>query len=180
MQTANHTTTTSPAQPMLDIYPAQLAELSIKQLAGLPAHQLVQAHDELNQLITWSAQIRAKLDAAIELRVGNAARHAMTTSGQSGEVCFDQDDLSVRFSQRLQIQWDQSSLRDFARRIAEAGDHVENFLDVQFSVDEVRYQSWRPSLQALVARARIEVLGMPTFDLALNSGTTGAFQAEVG
>jgi hypothetical protein len=160
--------TANAPRPPLTLYPAQLAEQSIKQLAELPAYQLVEANDNLNQLIDWSTQIRAKLDAAIELRVGNAARQALrTTESPSSEVQFDDGELRVHFSQAVEIQWDQTRLRQFANRIAESGDQVENFLDIQFSVDEARFQRWGPSLQALVARARIEVQCTPRFALTL-------------
>jgi hypothetical protein len=152
MQTLAQSNPTIAPRPPLAVYPTQHAEQSIQQLAHLPADHLVQAHADLNALMVWSAQIRAKLDAAIELRVGNAARQSLVAMGQIfGEATFDDGDLRVRFHQPHSIQWDQARLRHFAQRVAEAGDQVENFLNVQFSVDEARFQRW--ALAAGVGRA---------------------------
>jgi hypothetical protein len=103
------------------------------------------------------------------LRLMPAARAALSAVGQStGEVCFEHDHLRVHYTQPVEIHWDQAVLHALARRIAESGDSVENFLDVRFSVPEARLQRWGAPLQAMVARARQEILGAPRFVLAYN------------
>ena len=65
------------------------------------------------------------------------------------------------------ISWDQEKLAAIARRIAAAGEKVEDYLDVEFSVPESRFNHWPQALREQFASARTVKPGKPTFRLAL-------------
>ena len=51
----------------LMVYPAEIAEMSVNQLAALPHAKLVEATTNLDDLLKWAKENRQKLDAAMEL-----------------------------------------------------------------------------------------------------------------
>ena len=50
----------------LSIFPADIAEMSVSQLANLPAQQLVEVDTNLDQAIAWLKAARTKLDSALD------------------------------------------------------------------------------------------------------------------
>ena len=54
----------------LSIFPADIAEMSVSQLANLPAQQLVEVDTNLDQAIAWLKAARTKLDGALDQRFG--------------------------------------------------------------------------------------------------------------
>ena len=48
----------------LSLYPAELAEMSVNQLANLTPERLQEASFNLDELIAWAKKARAKLDTA--------------------------------------------------------------------------------------------------------------------
>ena len=51
----------------LMVYPAEIAEMSVNQLAALPHAKLLEATTNLDELLKWAKENRQKLDAAMEL-----------------------------------------------------------------------------------------------------------------
>ncbi|EGF31234.1 hypothetical protein IMCC9480_148 [Oxalobacteraceae bacterium IMCC9480] len=66
----------------LTVFPADLAEMSVSQLANLPPAQLVEADANLDHLIDWAKKTRTKLDAALDQRFGEQGRTALRDSGR--------------------------------------------------------------------------------------------------
>jgi hypothetical protein len=66
------------------------------------------------------------------------------------------------------VSWDQAQLAAIARRIAAAGEKVEDYLDVEFSVSESRFNHWPPALRAGFEAARTVKPGKPTFRLSID------------
>ena len=66
----------------LTVFPADLAEMSVSQLASLPPAQLVEADANLDHLIDWAKKTRTKLDAALDQRFGEQGRTALRDSGR--------------------------------------------------------------------------------------------------
>jgi len=50
----------------LSIFPTDIAEMSVSQLANLPAQQLVEVDTNLDQAIAWLKAARTKLDSALD------------------------------------------------------------------------------------------------------------------
>ena len=66
----------------LTVFPADLAEMSVSQLANLPPAQLAEADANLDHLIDWAKKTRTKLDAALDQRFGEQGRIALRDSGR--------------------------------------------------------------------------------------------------
>ncbi|NWG75319.1 MAG: hypothetical protein HXY24_12035 [Rubrivivax sp.] len=150
----------------LTIYPAQLTEMSVAQLEELPPDQLAEVQHHLEQLQDWTKQAKSKLDAALVRRFGELERAARAVSGKDfGTVHFSDGPLRVTADQPKRVSWDQPQLAAIAQRIAASGERVEDYLDVEFSVPESRFNNWPTALRSQFEAARTVKPGKPSFRL---------------
>lgn len=152
----------------LMIRAADLPELSVERIAALPHEHLQSLDVALAELASWVKAARERMNAALEARYGEAAHKARLAAGKDfGVVHLEDGPLRVTHELRKVVSWDQPRLKEIARRIAEAGDRVEDYLDVELSVPESRYTNWPPALREQFAPARTVKPGKPSFRLAL-------------
>jgi hypothetical protein len=82
----------------LSVFPADLADMSVSQLAKLPPAQLQEADANLDHLIDWAKKTRTKLDAALDQRFGEQARTALRDSGRDfGTAHITDGPLRIKF-----------------------------------------------------------------------------------
>jgi hypothetical protein len=154
----------------LTLYPADIAAMSIGQLAALPPEQKAEISRHLDEALAWLKQARAKFDAALDAAYGEQARAARLAAGKDfGVVHLNEGPLRVTVDLPKRVAWDQARLSEMARRIAAAGERVEDYLDVEYSVSESRFNAWPTALRAQFEAARTVKPGKPTFRLALVS-----------
>lgn len=150
----------------LSIFPADIAAMSIAQLAQLPPQQLHEINTNLNQAITWLKSARSKVDASLEQRFGDQGRAALHDTGRDfGTTHIQTEGLSVKYELPKKVSWDQKKLKAIAERIAVSGESVESYLDVKLSISESRYTNWPPALQQQFADARTVEPGKPAITL---------------
>ena len=155
----------------LTVFPAELTELSVSQLAALSPLQLQEIDHNLDDVMAWARKARAKLDAALDQRFGAHARAALLASGRDfGTTHLIEGALRVTFDLPRKVTWDQKQLATLAERIAASGENVSDYLDVKFSVSESRYKSWPPTLRQQFAPARTVEAGKPSFTLTQVDG----------
>ena len=65
------------------------------------------------------------------------------------------------------MTWDQAALADFAQRIAATGDKVADFIDIDYSISESRFNAWPTTLKETFAKARTVKPGKASYRLAL-------------
>ncbi|MBU9608223.1 hypothetical protein LGN12_13125 [Burkholderia multivorans] len=154
----------------LTVFPADLAAMSVAQLAALPAAQKAEIHRNLAEASEWLKSARAKFDAALDAAYGEQARAALRDSGRDfGTTHVSDGALRITFELPRRVSWDQAQLAAIARRIADAGEKVEDYLDVEFSVSESRFNNWPAALRSQFEAARTVKPGKPTFRLTLTS-----------
>ncbi len=150
----------------LTLLPAELAELSVAQLAALSPQQKILLAQQLEQAGEWLKQVKARFDAALEQTYGDRVRSARSDGGKDFGVVHVADGdvrLSVDVSKR--VSWDQAQLATIANRIAAAGEKVEEFIDVTYSISESRFQNWPSTLRTQFEAARTVKPGKPTYRL---------------
>ena len=151
----------------LAVFTSDLADLSVAQLAVLPVQPLQEFDALLNALQAQVKQARGNLDAALEQRYGVQARAALRASGRDFGVTHLSDGaLRITYDLPKRVAWNQKQLAAVAERIAAAGERVADYLDVELSVPESRFNHWPPALQEQVAAARTVKAGKPAFRLA--------------
>ena len=154
----------------LTLLPADIAEMSIRQLAALPPAQKHEVDKNLDVAIDWLKKARAKFDAALDQCYGEQARAALRDTGRDfGTAHISDGPLHLKFELPKKVSWNQQQLSEIAERIVASGDKVESYLDVKLSVPESRYTNWPPILQQQFAAARTVDSGKPSFTLSLDS-----------
>lgn len=154
----------------LTVFPADIAAMSVGQLAALPAAQKAEISRNLNEALDWLKKARAKFDAALDAAYGEQIRAACLDAGKDFGVFHVSDGaLRVTLDQPKRVAWDQQQLAAIASRIVASGDRVEDYLDIEFSVSESRFNNWPPALREQFEAARTVKPGKPSFRLALVS-----------
>jgi len=155
----------------LVIRTGELPELSVAQIVNLPDARLQELDVALTEMMSWAKAARDRMNAALEQRYGEAARQARMTAGKDfGVIHLEDGRLHITHDLRKVVNWDQAKLAEIARRIADAGDRVEDYLDVELSVPESRYTNWPPALREQFEAARTVKPGKASFRLALGDG----------
>lgn len=149
-------------------FPANLGDLSVSQIAALPQHRLQELDIALNELMASVKQARERLGAALEQRYGEQARTGLRDSGRDfGVTHLSDGSLRVTYELPKRVSWDQQRLADIAERIAAAGERIQDYMDVDLSVSESRFNAWPPALKEQFACARTVKPGKPSFRIAL-------------
>ena len=156
----------------LTIYPAALSAMSVAELAALAPAELAEVSQHLEELVAWTKEARAKLDAALDARYGEQARAARLQAGKDfGVVHVADGDLRLTVDVSKRVTWDQAQLATIAKRIDAAGESVEEFIDVSYSISESRFQNWPSTLRSQFEAARTVKPGKPTYRLTPNEET---------
>ncbi len=154
----------------LTIFPADIAEMSVSQLAALSPMQKHEICMNLDAAIDWLKKARTKFDAALDQCYGERARAALRESGRDfGTAHISDGSLRIKFELPKKVSWNQKQLGEIAERIVASGENVESYLDIKLSVSESRYTNWPPALQQQFAAARTVDAGKPSFTLSLDS-----------
>lgn len=154
----------------LTILPADIAEMSVSQLAALSPEQKHEISKNLDCANDWLKRARAKFDAALDQCYGEQASAIRFDTGKDFGVCHLTDGpLRVTVDQPKRVSWDQAQLSILAKRIEDSGEHVSDYIDIAYSIAESRYTNWPASLQELFSSARIVKPGKASYRLALLS-----------
>ena len=155
----------------LTLYPADLANMTVAQLAAAPIQVFLDAERNVDEAIAFLKPLRAKLDAAKLQRYGEQARSVLRDSGRDfGTAHVNDGALHVKYELPKKVTWSQPILKEMAERIVASGDKVEDYIDIKLSVSESRYINWPPALQQQFAAARTVEEGKPTITLTLDGG----------
>ena len=150
----------------MTVLPDRLTALSVADLAALPTTQLAEIVRNLDDLLTWHKQQRAKVDAALDQSYAERIQKVRADAGKDfGTVHIDDGAVRVTVDVPKRVSWDQAKLAAIAQRIAAADDKVEDFIDVDYAVSESRFNNWPPALREQFAGARTVKPGKPTFRL---------------
>ena len=106
----------------LTIFPADIAEMSVSQLAALPAAQKHEIDKNLEAAIDWLKKARTKFDAALDQCYGEQARDALRESGRDfGTAHISDGVLRIKFELPKKTSWNQDMARELAARIVASG-----------------------------------------------------------
>ena len=150
----------------------------LSQVWAMPVHQLAEASPEVLQSalieamteVTDAKKRLAHIEQAIGMRYDPRAKALRLVQGKdTGVVHFDDGNVRVTADQPKKVEWDQKQLRELKRRIRNAGDNPDEFIETSYRVSETKYQAWHESLRAQFAPARTVKVGKASYRLALLS-----------
>ena len=151
--------------------PLPLAEMSVLQIAALPVSQLQEAHTNLLALQSAVKAVLERMHTALNQRYGTQAHAERQANGRDFGVChLDDGALRITVDLPKKVTWDQAQLAATAARIAAAGDKVSDYIDVDYSVSESRFNNWPPALKDQFTPARTVKPGKAGYRLALIQG----------
>ena len=101
----------------LTLFPADIAEMSVNQLAALPPAQKAEIDKNLDTAIDWLKKARTKFDAALDQCYGEQARAALRESGRDfGTAHISDGPLHLKFELPKKVTWNQQQLVEIAER----------------------------------------------------------------
>jgi len=145
-----------------------LAEMSVAQIAVLPAAQLQEAHINLLTLQSAIKGVLERFNAALDERYAEHALAARQANGRDFGVChLDDGPLRITVDVPKRVAWDQTQLAEIANRIVASGDKVSDYIDIEYSVSESRFNAWPETLKESFTKARTVKPGKAGYRLAL-------------
>lgn len=154
----------------ITIFPDRLTVMTEDELVALPAAQLHEIDINLAQLVEWVKKAQAKTHNAKKRRYAEQEKAARAEAGKDfGTVHFQDGPIRVTVDTPKRIAWDQKQLAAMAKRIADSGDRIEDYLDIEFTVPEARFTNWPTALREQFAPARTVKPGKASYDLAIDS-----------
>ena len=155
----------------LTIYPADIVEMSVDQLAALPVEQKAEIFRNLDQAMDWLKRARAKFEAALESAYGERIKDERISVGKDfGIVHLRDGALHITADTPKRVSWDQKLLAEIAQRIAESGERVEDYIDIEYFVPESRFNALPPAWRDGFAPARTAKPGKQSFKLSFEGG----------
>lgn len=153
----------------LVIHTHDLPDLTVAQIANLSPVQIQELDAMLTELQTWHKSARDRMHAALEQRYGEQARKALADIGQDfGTTHLSDGPLRVTVEVPKRVRWDQAQMAEIARRIVASGDKLEEYIDVEFSVPETRFNAWPETLKQPFNDARTVKPGKAGFRIAIS------------
>ncbi|KRH78593.1 hypothetical protein FERRO_15840 [Ferrovum sp. JA12] len=145
-----------------------LAEMSVAQIAALPVAQLQETHTNLLTLQSAIKGVLERFHAALDQRYAEQATAARQANGRDFGVChLDDGPLRITVDVPKRVAWDQVQLAEIAHRITASGDKVSDYIDIEYSVSESRFNAWPATLKESFAKARTVKSGKASYRLAL-------------
>ena len=119
----------------ITVFPADIAEMSVSQLAALSPEVKREVDKNLDAAIDWLKKARTKFDAALDQCYGDQARAALRESGRDfGTAHISDGPLHLKFELPKKVSWDQKQLAEIAERIVASAAKYECYLDMKLSV----------------------------------------------
>lgn len=161
-----------------DLGEGDTALISIEEALTMPAGDLaLRSAVEFYHLKLDVAEVLAAardcanhIDRALALKYADTAHECRLRVGKdSGVIHLNDDRVRITADLPKQVEWDQKKLAEVVERIRASGEDASEFVEIQYRVDERKYNAWPHSLQAAFAPARTFKTGKPAFRLALMS-----------
>lgn len=148
--------------------PTLVPDLTVQQFVELTPVQQQQALISLQEIQSAAKAALDRLNAALEQHYGERAHEARLAAGKDfGVVHLDDRGVRVTVDVPKRVTWAQAMLSEKADRIRAVGERVEEYLDVEYSIPEARFNNWPPVLREQFAAARTVKPGKTSFRLAL-------------
>jgi hypothetical protein len=129
---------------MLTLPAGDLAQLPVELLAALQA--------ELDHAAKQLKAASAKFNSALEVRYATRAAEARRACGKdTGTVRLVDGDYTVVADLPKRVDWDQETLAQIARNIADSDEDPAEFIETKLSVSERKYgalpEAWRKGFE---------------------------------
>lgn len=155
----------------LTIFPADIAEMSVSQLAALPPEQKCEIDRNLDEAIDWLKKARSKFNAALEACYGEQARTQLLAEGRdTGTTHIRDGEFDVTVEIGKDVKYDIDGLSGLVAKIQATGGDPREYVEVKYSVSERKFQAWPQALREPFERLRTVTPKVPKFTLRRMEG----------
>ena len=129
-----------------------MLNMSTGDLAQMPVELLAALQGELDHASKQLKAATARFSAALEMRYATRAAEARRACGKdTGTVRLADGDYTVVADLPKRVEWDQETLAQIARNIADSGEDPAEFIDTKLTVSERKYgalpEAWRKGFE---------------------------------
>lgn len=139
----------------------------LKSIDALTAEEISLLQDDLRERESALANDKEFFKNILKDRFGVAVASAYTAKGEdTGTVRFDiGDGLQIKAEKKKSVSWDQTKLAAMWKRIADAKDQPEVYIQrtetVTYNIAENTYKNWPEQIQNAFKEARTVSAGKP-------------------
>lgn len=152
----------TPESDVLD----EIGQLYVAELEGLPLSEIDQLLKKTNHTKETARHYEQLLQSELNRRFAERAHALRKDEGKdTGRVRFENDGYVVIADLSKRTEYDQLKLRDAVEALRKWGEDPNNYVGIEVTVSESKYNAWPPAVRALFEPARTLKTGKPSYRL---------------
>ncbi|MBF0151741.1 MAG: hypothetical protein HQL84_17115 [Magnetococcales bacterium] len=146
----------------------QMLQMSLGEVASLPALSLVLLQQEIVEIMTQIKLAKDMLDNAMVRRFGDRAVSIRQESGKDfGMIRFQDGEVEIAMDVPKRPSWDQEKLAGIVRTIRESGDDPSQYVKMTYDIEERKFIAWPDNIRRVFEPARMVKPGKASFKLTV-------------
>ena len=146
-----------------------IMNMPMSDLSAKPGDELLKLVDSLEALLTQTQQVRDWLESAIACKyVYKITSLRSELQHECGLIHFEDGAVKVTSEIPRSITWDQRKLDAIAKTIRGQGEDPQEFMEVQYTVPDTRFDQWPEVIKAAFRPALTVRQGVPNYRLSPN------------
>ncbi len=139
-----------------------IPEIPVGELAEQPIEALHKLISETKKAIAHYTHCKEWLEGAITLKYRKQLeRERELNEKDTGVVHIEDEGFLLSQDIPKRIEWDQKALQRLAEVLSQQGEDPKEYIDVELSVSERKYQAWPPSISDRFEPTRKLIPGKP-------------------
>ncbi|MCW7551790.1 hypothetical protein NX722_03875 [Endozoicomonas gorgoniicola] len=122
--------------------------MKVEELASCSGKELALLLNDVEKAMSQLETQKLWLESVVAYKyVYRASQLRSQLQQDFGTVSFDDEGTRVLVDQPREVSWDQQKLKAIAQRIQEQGEDPSEFLDVEYSVSQEKFDQWPQQLR---------------------------------
>jgi hypothetical protein len=146
---------------------AQLRSMGSWEVESLPADMLAMLLEDVAALKADAKALDDKLNKALESKYGATAQYKRKAAGKdTGTVHIEEGGVSIIADLPKRVKWDGEGLRKVAQELRALGESVEEYIKIEYDVDERKFTAWPSGLREMFTPHRTVGVGKATYKIS--------------
>ena len=127
---------------------SDIQTMKVEELASCSGKELALLLNDVEKAMSQLETQKLWLESVVAYKyVYRASQLRSQLQQDFGTVSFDDEGTRVLVDQPREVNWDQQKLKAIAQRIQEQGEDPSEFLDVEYSVSQEKFDQWSQQLR---------------------------------
>lgn len=149
----------------------QLETITASRLATVPTGAIAELTDLLDGVAARIKTAQAAVVQTLTARYGEQAQTQLLEDGRdTGTTHVLDGDIDVTVEIGKDVKWEQATLKQLARRIADGGEDPAEYIEVKYTVAERKYSAWPDTIRRAFEPARTVTPKSPKVTLRRTAG----------